>query len=88
MRGLAATQATVRLDYEQCLFSWSTSVENARDTFSGCRPRFSRLAASPLACAYNPVTKSEEKERLFAVYGPSGQFRLLVRNYKCPKIMP
>ena len=39
--------------------------------FSGCRPRFSRLAASPLACARARVpslTKSEEKERLLAVY--------------------
>ena len=39
----------------------------ARDG-SGCRPRFARLAASPLARACTPLTKSEEKERLFAVY--------------------
>ena len=32
------------------------------------RPRFVRLAASPLARACNPLTKSEEKERLPAVY--------------------
>ena len=35
---------------------------------SGCRPRFARLAASPLARACTPLTKSEEKERLLAVY--------------------
>ena len=33
------------------------------------RPRFARLAASPLTCACTPLTKSEEKERLLAVYG-------------------
>ena len=32
------------------------------------RPRFVRLAASPLARACTHLTKSEEKERLFAVY--------------------
>jgi len=36
--------------------------------FSGCRPRFARLAASPLARACTPLTKPEEKERLLAVY--------------------
>ena len=35
-----------------------------------CRPRFARLAASPLPRAYIALTKSEEKERLFAVYDP------------------
>ena len=36
---------------------------------AGCRPGFSRLAASPLnASAHmHPLTKSEEKERLLAV---------------------
>ena len=29
-----------------------------------CRPRFARLAASPLARACTPLTKPEEKERL------------------------
>ena len=32
-----------------------------------CRPRFARLAASPLARACSPLTKPEEKERLLAV---------------------
>ena len=32
-----------------------------------CRPRFARLAASPLARACTPLTKQEEKERLLAV---------------------
>ena len=32
------------------------------------RPRFVRLAASPLARACTHLTKSEEKERLLAVY--------------------
>ena len=36
--------------------------------FSGCRPRFARLAASPLPRACIALTKSEEKERLLAVY--------------------
>ena len=35
--------------------------------FSGCRRRFARLAASPLARACTPLTKPEEKERLLAV---------------------
>ena len=38
------------------------------DGFSGCRPRFARLAASPLARSCTPLTKPEEKERLLAVY--------------------
>ena len=33
------------------------------------RPRFARLAASPLPRACIALTKSEEKERLLAVYG-------------------
>ena len=37
----------------------------ARD---GCRPRFARLAASPLPRECIALTKSEEKERLLAVY--------------------
>ena len=36
--------------------------------FSGCRPRFARRAASLLPRAYIALTKSEEKERLLAVY--------------------
>ena len=32
------------------------------------RPRFARLAASPLARACTPLTKPEEEERLLAVY--------------------
>ena len=31
------------------------------------RPRFARLAASPLARACTPLTKPQEKERLLAV---------------------
>ena len=34
----------------------------------GCRPRFARLAASPLPRACIALTKSEENERLLAVY--------------------
>ena len=34
----------------------------------GARPRFARLAASPLPRACIALTKSEEKERLLAVY--------------------
>ena len=34
----------------------------------GCRPRFARLAASPLPRACIAFTKSGEKERLLAVY--------------------
>ena len=36
--------------------------------FSGCRPRFARLAASPLASVCTSLTKPEGKERLLAVY--------------------
>ena len=38
--------------------------------FSGCHPHFSRLAASPLnaRAGVAPLTKSEEKQRLLAVY--------------------
>ena len=35
--------------------------------FSGCRPRFARLAALPLPRACIALTKFEEKERLLAV---------------------
>ena len=50
--------------------------------FSGCRPRFARLAASPLPRACIAPTKSEEKERLLAVYladtfGPFPGVRLI-----------
>ena len=34
----------------------------------GARPRFARLVASPLPRASIALTKSEEKERLLAVY--------------------
>ena len=48
-----------------------TTKESLSFFFSGCRPRFSHLAASPLnarARVHRPLTKSEEKERLLAVY--------------------
>ena len=35
---------------------------------AGCRPRFARLAASPLPRECIALTKTEEKERLLAVY--------------------
>ena len=43
--------------------------ERHDNLFSGCRPRFSRLAASPLnaRARVHSLTKSEEKERLLAV---------------------
>ena len=43
--------------------------ERHDNLFSGCRPRFSRLAASPLnaRARVHFLTKSEEKERLPAV---------------------
>ena len=70
-----------KMDYEQSLFflgPWSKTLETrkwpggllkVRDG-TGCHPRFSRLAASPLdACAHcTPLTKYEQKERLLAVY--------------------
>ena len=46
----------------------STKKESLSFFFSGCRPRFARLAASPLPPACIALTKSEEKERLLAVY--------------------
>ena len=39
-----------------------------RVTDGASRPRFARLAASPLPRACIALTKSEEKERLLAVY--------------------
>ena len=45
-----------------------TKTERLSFFFSGCRRRFARLAASPLPRACNALTKSEEKERLLAVY--------------------
>ena len=42
----------------------------ARD--AGCRPRFARLAVSPLPRGCIALTKSEEKERLLAVYIEAG----------------
>ena len=53
--------------------------------FSGCRPRFSRLAASPLNARARPLTKSNEKERLLAVYeGPVFKCFVIyiVRNFE------
>ena len=67
------------LDYEQSLFflgpssktretrKWPRGLLKARDR-RGTSPRFSQLAASPLARPCTPLTKSEEKERLLAVY--------------------
>ena len=56
-------------------FSFSLqTTSKTRDTqiatrvTDGCRPRFARLAALPLPRAWIALTKSEEKERLFAVY--------------------
>ena len=47
----------------------------------GCRPRFARLAASPLPRACIALrTKSEEKERLLAVYPQAGTHNFLVRR--------
>ena len=47
--------------------------------FSGCRPHFARLAASPLPRACIALTKSEEKERLLAVYvNNSATFFLII----------
>ena len=54
---LAVTSALygLKVDYEQY------------SLFSVVRPRFARLAASPLPRACIALTKSEEKERLLAV---------------------
>ena len=48
--------------------------------FSGCRPRFSRLALrrSTLARSCTPLTKSEEKERLLAVYERKRPYNILI----------
>ena len=47
---------------------WPRAWLMARDgRGSRLRPRFARLAASPLARACTPLTKPEEKERLLAV---------------------
>ena len=69
-------------------FFWSVE-QNSRDTqmttrvtegarrerHSGCRPRFSRLAQRSRVCT--PLTKSEEKERLLAVYTQTTQTRVV-----------
>ena len=47
--------------------------------FSGSRPRFARLAASPLARTCTPLTKSEEKETLLTVYNV-GRSEILMGN--------
>ena len=51
------------VDYEKTLFPSSKT----RDTKMATRPRFARLAASPLPRASTALTKSDEKERLLAV---------------------
>ena len=43
-------------------------VRDGRGTKKPCRPRFARLAASPLPRACIALTTSEEKERLLALY--------------------
>ena len=53
---------------DQRVFHWPWLSGQSLFFFSGCRPRFARLAASPLARACTPLTKPEEKERLLAVY--------------------
>ena len=45
-----------------------TKTERLSFFFSGCRRRFARVVASPLPRACTALTKSEEKERLLAVY--------------------
>ena len=45
-----------------------TKTERLSFFFSGSRPRFARLEASPLPRACTALTKSEEKKRLLAVY--------------------
>ena len=45
----------------------ATRVTDGSFFFSGCRPRFARLAASPLARECIALTKYEEKERMLAV---------------------
>ena len=65
------------LDYEQSLFFLGPSEQNARDTQMTTRvterlpplvSRVSRLRRSTLVRACTPLTKSEEKEILLAVY--------------------
>ena len=51
-----------------------------RERHSGCRPRFSRLAQRSRVCTpllNLPLTKSEEKERLLAVYTQTTQTRVV-----------
>ena len=74
------TCSTEKVDYEQSLFflgpssktletrKWQRAWLKARDG-RGCRPRFSRIRCSTLALSWTPLTKSEEKESLLAVYG-------------------
>ena len=74
-------------DYEQSLFSWSFE-QNVRDTqmtmrvTKGARRErqaaalvsyLLRLCRSTLALACTPLTESEEKERLLAVYDHNDQ---------------
>ena len=64
------------LDYEQSLFFLWSVEQNARHANGHARdwwretgrPRFARLAASPLLRVCIALTKSEEKERLLAVF--------------------
>ena len=53
-----------------------------------CRPGFARLAASLLPRACIALTKSEEKERLLAVYFESVQAHLKLFPFEnIPKVM-
>ena len=58
--------------------------------FSGCHPRFSRLAVSLLDArlhVHYPVTKSEEKGRLLAVQTQPAQLARLQRAAKCCRFL-
>ena len=79
------------------LFSWSVE-QNARDTQMTTRvtedarrerhdalvSRLSRLRRSTLARACTPLTKSEEKERLLAVYLGLKMYYNLCELYRTP----
>ena len=62
------------VDYEQSLF-FSVVRRAKRET----RPRFARLAASPLPRACIALTKSEEKKRLLAVYEVETRHEILMQ---------
>ena len=60
---------------------WPRAWLMARDG-RGCRPRFARLVASPLPRACIALTKSEEKDRLLAVYTSTrDQWGVLIYYY-------